>query len=136
MHRLSQSLVSQISASKSPGILAGEVLLGAFLLLLAGIIHRRYRWRSERSWVLFDWDVVAEKTPPKPFSFVSRFGLGPKHVSRLHLCVHEWAFEQLSYCYGRSWCCSLLRIEHSAANQFLGFCLASVEPNLDMVSVC
>lgn len=63
------------------GIVAGEVLMGAFLLLLAGFIHRRYRWRSERSWVLFDWDVVADKAPPKTFSFAGRFGIGHKHVS-------------------------------------------------------
>ena len=67
--------------SANAGIVAGEVLMGAFLLLLAGFIHRRYRWRSERSWVLFDWDVVADKAPPKTFSFAGRFGIGHKHVS-------------------------------------------------------
>ena len=60
--------------------MAAEVLTGVFLLLLAGFIHRRYRWRSERSWVLFDWDVVADKAPPKHFSFGGRFLGSAKNV--------------------------------------------------------
>ena len=58
--------------------------MGAFLLMLAGVLHRRYRWKSERSWVLFDWDVVADKdkSPPRlNFNFVHRFGHSNKHVS-------------------------------------------------------
>lgn len=74
-HAAAQNMCSMLA-----GIVAGEVLTGAFLLLLAGFIHRRYRWRSERSWVLFDWDVVADKSPPKAFSFAGRFGMGTKHV--------------------------------------------------------
>ena len=81
------------------GIVAGEVLTGAFLLLLAGFIHRRYRWRSERSWVLFDWDVVADKAPPKTFSFAGRFGMGNKHVRSYSLvffaiCAKAGIFKQ------------------------------------------
>ena len=80
-----QSISYDIHRSCLPaGIIAGEVLVGAFLLMLAGVLHRRYRWKSERSWVLFDWDVVADKdkSPPRiNFNFVHRFGHGNKHVS-------------------------------------------------------
>lgn len=60
------------------GIITGEVVLGTFLLLCSGIVHRRYRWRQERSWVLFDWHVVND-APPKPyFKFGVRLGWGSK----------------------------------------------------------
>ena len=63
------------------GIITGEVLLGTFLLLFSGTIHRRYRWRQERSWVLFDWDVVADPPPAKQRRSAFHFGWGSKHVS-------------------------------------------------------
>ena len=62
------------------GIVAGEIALGLLLLVISGIFHRRYRWRQERSWVLFDWDVVQEPKTPRQFF--------PRHLPHwLHMSV-------------------------------------------------